>query len=520
MKKLLIFPLYLLLFFCYAQVSISSTPSNWMEEFNSYRSSIFIDGEGEWEWSENILIKKKEDKDFYFIDIGQKHFDLDKSKYDVFVIENYSIYGEWINTTLVFKKKDRKSVTKVIEEELKETNPVYDVSQSIIRNFLSKGQFVEIITVFHDNNFSQIIPKDKIEKILLRESKFYMKYGDDDSDCIEIELGEKYKKEPLIYRCGENLIVVKDKYTINLENSNEFSKHASRFYDESENQTDIAIKNGLIVLSARFAEKALEKDPDDVEAHFILGRVHFFFAMNAEKNMDGATAEKEFEFAVQNDPTNYLYYYYLGKRQQLNKKYSQARTSYNTSIKLNNKFDSSYYNLGLTCMSLSLNKEALSAFRSAHTVNPQHAKSYLEEARLLSKTFDDKNGAVTAYEEVISLEPDNIRALIECGSVYAALGKYSNAEEKFRKAIAQPGYKEDPMTYYNLSTVLYNQNKFDEALKYAGKAYGKKNLLRNNNEKAMIVYNYAWINDEIGNKRDAAILYSEVSIYDPLYSKE
>ena len=241
--------------------------------------------------------------------------------------------------------------------------------------------------------------------------------------------------------------------------------------------------------------------------------------MNAEKNKDGATAEKELELAAQNDPTNYLYYYYLGKRQQLNKKYSQARTSYNTSIKLNNKFDSSYYNLGLTCMNLNLNKEALSAFRSAHSVNPQHAKSYLAEARLLNKTFDDKNGAVTAYEKVISLEPDNISALRECGSVYAALAKYSNAEEKFRKAIAKLGSKDDPMTYYNLSTVLYNQNKFDDAYKNARIAYDTMNILTDSKAKAAIVYNYALCNEAKNQKLEAIPLYKEVLALDSNHSK-
>ncbi len=297
--------------------------------------------------------------------------------------------------------------------------------------------------------------------------------------------------------------------------ASKYSEIASNLYDASERETNPSSKETLIKEAVSYAQKAIEKDPNDAKAHFIL-------AMNAEKNKDGATAEKELELAARNDPTNYLYYYYLGKRQQLNKKYSQARTSYNTSIKLNNKFDSSYYNLGLTCMSLSLNKEALSAFRSAHTVNPQHAKSYLAEARLLNKTFDDKNGAVTAYEKVISLEPDNISALRECGSVYAALGKYSNAEEKFRKAIAKLGSTEDPMTYYNLSTVLYNQNKFDDAYKNAKIAYDTMNSSGSkldNKAKAAIVYNYALCNEAKNQKLDAIPLYKEVLALDSNHSK-
>ncbi|MBR5934332.1 MAG: tetratricopeptide repeat protein [Treponema sp.] len=294
--------------------------------------------------------------------------------------------------------------------------------------------------------------------------------------------------------------------------ASKYSEIASNLYDAAERETNPSAKTTLMKEAVNYAQKAIEKDPNNAKAHFIL-------AMNAENEKNDSLAEKELELAAQNDPGNYLYYYYLGRRQQINRKYSQARASYNTSIKLNNKFESSYFNLGLTCKALNLNKEALSAFRSAHTVNPQHAKAYLEEGRLLYRTFDDINGAITAFEKVISLEPDNLNAIKECGSAYAAQGKYVQAEEKFRKAISKLGSMDDPITFYNLSTVLYNQNKVEEAVKYAQKAYDTKNLLKNNKEKAMVVYNFALIKEGTGNKDDAILLYKEVLTLDPSHSK-
>lgn len=291
-----------------------------------------------------------------------------------------------------------------------------------------------------------------------------------------------------------------------------YSEVASNLYDAAERETNPQNKTVLMNNAVKYAQKAIENDPNNAKAHFIL-------AMNAENGKNAALAEKELELAAQNDPNNYLYYYYLGRRQQINKKYTQARASYNTSIKLNKNFESSHFNLGLTCKQLGLNQDALTAFRNAHSVNPNHAKAYLEEARILFRNYNDAAGAIKPYEEVIRIEPDNVNALKECGSVYASLEKYAKAEELFKRAVSKLGTTEDPLTYYNLSTVLYNQNKTEEALKYAEKAYSTKGVLKKNKEQAMVVYNYALITEKNGDVTKSISLYREVLTLDENHSK-
>lgn len=291
-----------------------------------------------------------------------------------------------------------------------------------------------------------------------------------------------------------------------------YAEIASNLYDAAEREKDPATKANLMQNAVHYAQLAVAKDPSNAKAHFIL-------AMNAEANKDPELAESELELAVKNEPNNYLYYYYLGRRQQINKKYSQARTSYQTSIKLNSNFDSSHFNLGLTCNRLNLTKEALASFRKAYAVNPQHAKAYLEEARLLKRSFADAEGAINAYNKVLSIEPDNMSALKECGSVYAETGNYAKAETCFRRAIAKLGTTPDPMTYFNLSTVLYNQNKVDDAVKYAKDAYDTKDNLRSASEKAMVTYQYALTTEKSGDKTKAISLYREVLTLNPSHTK-
>lgn len=272
--------------------------------------------------------------------------------------------------------------------------------------------------------------------------------------------------------------------------------------------------------AVNYVNLALSKDPGDPVSHYILG-------MNAFNARDYEKAQKEFEDAVKGDPNNYMYYYNLGRVQYRLSKYSAARSSFESAIKCNRNFDSAYFNLGMTLRRLGQTEtdrnrqakfyqDALQAFRTTRQVNTQNAKAYLEEARLIKNEFNSPDKSIEAYNHVITLEPMNIQALSECGLAYSAVRDYKRAEECFRKAVAliSPD-KPDPLTYYNLALCLYNQGKLNDAERYAKNAYDTKDVIKNNKEKAKIVYNYALIKDENGDGDNAIILYKEVLKLDP-----
>ncbi|MDE6718889.1 MAG: tetratricopeptide repeat protein, partial [Treponemataceae bacterium] len=295
--------------------------------------------------------------------------------------------------------------------------------------------------------------------------------------------------------------------------ASKYSEIAWALYDAASNEKDDGRKEKLNSAAVQYVNKALAKNQDDPASHYILG-------MNYIESGDWEKAQKELAIAVQNDPDNYLYYYNLGRAQFRLKNYTAAHSSFESSVKYNKNFDPAYFNLGMTCQRLKLNKDALAAFRSAHQVNPSYSRAYLEEARILNGAFNDSKGALDAYKKVIELDPVNTQALNECGSVYAGMGNYSEAENCYRRAIAllKPGDK-DPITYYNLATALFNQNKVSEARGNAKTAYEQMDALRRNSDKAMVVYNYALIEDTLGNADKAITLYKEVLILDPNNAK-
>ena len=201
------------------------------------------------------------------------------------------------------------------------------------------------------------------------------------------------------------------------------------------------------------------------------------------------------------------------------KKYTEAKYSFSTTSRLNGSFAPSRYNLGLTNLRLGEQRAALEDFRKAHDIDPRHERAYLEEGRLLSQ-MKDYAGAVNAYQNVVRINNTNRAALQELGSVYYQMEKYTDAENAFRQSLALlPAGTEDPLTFYNLSTVLYAQNKNDQALSYAKRSYDLKSSLKDKNGQVNVIYNYALLSEKTGNTDEAISKYAEVLRVNPNHVK-
>lgn len=301
---------------------------------------------------------------------------------------------------------------------------------------------------------------------------------------------------------------------VNSENftSSKKSEIAQALLEASEKSQSKEEKQRLLNEAVEMAKKALEENQNDSGAHYVM-------AQDALNKKDWKLALSELNKAVQNDPDNYLYYYDMGKVLYNLKKYQEAQVAFETSCSKNGNFAPSRYNLGITQLKLKNENGALSSFRKALDINPRHEKAYLEEARLLSKR-GDYSGAIASYQNVLKINNTNIDAVVELGSVYYMTGKYSQAEENYRKVIKtlQPS-ELLTLTEYNLSTVLFDEEKFTEAEKWAEEAYKGVGYIANDKSKANIIYNYALILDK-NRKSEAAIpLYLEVLQYNPEHIK-
>ena len=290
------------------------------------------------------------------------------------------------------------------------------------------------------------------------------------------------------------------------------SEIAELFYEASQKASSPEDKKQLEELAVEYAKNAIQLDPKASSSQYILG-------MDAYAKKDYRSALQYLTKAVENNNGNSHYYYNLGRVQFQMKKFTEAKYSFATSCQLDSRYAPARYNLGITNKRLNDTKAALSDFRKAHEIDNQHENAYLEEARILVK-MNDSAGAISAYKNVVRINNTNRNALNELGTVYSSEKKYEEAEEAFLQSLAllQSG-TEDPLTYYNLSTVLFNEDKMTDALSYAKKAYESSGSLTDNRFRSNIIYNYALLCEKTGNVDDAILKYGEVLKISPKHLK-
>lgn len=288
---------------------------------------------------------------------------------------------------------------------------------------------------------------------------------------------------------------------------------AGALYDASLNAANPDDKKKLQDAAVDYASKAVALEPKNAESQYILG-MDAFDKKNYQKALDHLVS------ATDNDTKgNYLYWYNLGRVQYMMKKYSGAKSSFSKACQLNGNFAPARYNLGLTNNKLNDSRAALAEFRKAHDIDSRHERSYLEEGRILASQ-KDYAGAINAYQNVIRINSTNRAALNELGSVYYQSGKYSEAENTFKQSLAMlPAGTDDSMTYYNLSTVLFEEDKVSDALLYAKKAYDSCGQIKNTANRANVIYNYALMSEKSGNTDNAIQKYAEVLQYNPNHLK-
>ena len=286
---------------------------------------------------------------------------------------------------------------------------------------------------------------------------------------------------------------------------------ARSLYDAAQNASDATTKTALNNAAAQYASEAVAKNSNNAPAHFVLG-------MRALDAKNYAKAEEELTLATKQDPTNGIYWYQLGRVQAMEKKYGPAATSFQTAIKYEPTLASGYYNLGYVQEKSGNVTAALESYKNAYKVDTKYERAYIAAARLMANAGDYK-GAVEAFGNAIKVNPSNAQTYQEQGSAYANMGDYKSAETSFRKALAyMDPSKPDAATYYNLSSVLSEQEKNSEGVNYAAIAYNNKasvsKVLQVN-----IVYNYGLLSEKTGETNRAISLYNEALSLDPNHLK-
>ncbi|MBQ0039033.1 MAG: tetratricopeptide repeat protein [Treponema sp.] len=289
------------------------------------------------------------------------------------------------------------------------------------------------------------------------------------------------------------------------------SEMAKAMYDASE-KAEGQNKKKLEKVAGETARNALQNNSTDPDTLFIA-------SIDALNRRNFAEAERLLEDAISKNPVNYMYYYQLGRVLAMQKKYDKSLNAFLTCNKLNDGFAPSYYNSGYVSEQMGKKAEALVYYQKATEANPSHENAYIGQGHVLRDMKNPKQ-AMNAFAKALALNPNRSQIYQELGSCCVEEKNYSQAENYFKKALQCPDATNDKnaLTYYNLSTVMYDQGKKTDALDYAKKAYDSKDKTEQS-VKANVVYNYGLVMQDTGKEDEALALYKEALSIDPKHVK-
>lgn len=98
--------------------------------------------------------------------------------------------------------------------------------------------------------------------------------------------------------------------------------------------------------------------------------------------------------------------------------------------------------------------------RRAVEFDPDNPDAVVKLARVL-RTIERNEEALELFIRYNTMVPGDFQGLAHIGSCLSALGRYSEAESYFRRALAG---RDDPVTHYNLGLLMAIGNRLDEAV--------------------------------------------------------
>jgi len=199
-------------------------------------------------------------------------------------------------------------------------------------------------------------------------------------------------------------------------------------------------------LVIKWNKKAIEIEPDLVEAHYNLGTAYYSKGL-----------------------------------------YDKAILNSKRAIELKPNYAEAHYNLGAACFKKGLVDEAIASYKKAIELKPDFAQAYCNlGAAYYSKGLYDK--AIVSYKKAINLKPNYAEAHGNLGIAYGKKELYDEAIASFKKAIEiEPDLAD---AHCNLGMTYF----FGKGLKYsAANHYYKAGLLyleRGNKEGALMAYDF------------------------------
>jgi tetratricopeptide (TPR) repeat protein len=234
---------------------------------------------------------------------------------------------------------------------------------------------------------------------------------------------------------------------------------------------ELYVKTGRIRDAVLQAQEILKRDPNNLEAHKLLGRIYLRSLGDMPGSGNGSDnvlklAIEQYEEIVKIEPNNIDDHMLLGRLYRLNNDLQKAEAELKTAVKLDPDSEEAVTTLALLYTDEGDTARALQVL-SAVPDTGRSAKLY----SALGATYEqrkDYKAAIDAYKHAIMLDRDNLDSIRGLAENYLNDGQIDKALEQY-KVIADAN-PEDAQTYLRISEIYRRQGKYDEALDSLKKA--------------------------------------------------
>jgi tetratricopeptide (TPR) repeat protein len=277
-------------------------------------------------------------------------------------------------------------------------------------------------------------------------------------------LAHMYEEQVAVYGRSELATKAMEEYRLAIE-----ADPSSEFLTSG--LAELYVKTGRIRDAVLQAQDILKRDPNNLEAHKLLGRIYLRSLGDMPGGGNGSDnvlklAIEQYEQIVKIEPDSVDDHLLLGRLYRLNNDLIKAEAELKIAVKLDPDSEEAITTLSLLYSDEGDTTKALQVL-SAVPDTGRSAKLYAALGATYEQRKEYKN-AIDAYKHAIQLDRDNLDAirglaenLLNDGQVDAALDQF--------KVIADAN-PEDAQTYLRISEIYRRQGKYDEALDSLKKA--------------------------------------------------
>ena len=234
---------------------------------------------------------------------------------------------------------------------------------------------------------------------------------------------------------------------------------------------ELYAKTGRIRDAVLEAQDILKRDPNNLEAHKLLGRIYLRSLGDVQNGQGSQNVLKlaidQYEQIIKIEPDNVDDHLLLGRLYRLNNDLQKAEGEFKTAVKLDPNSEEA-----VTTLAYLYNEEGDTARAGEVLSSIPDASRSAKLYSALGYTYEQQKqykNSITAYRKAIELDRDNLDAIRGLAQNLMNDGQTDAALEQYK--IIADANPEDAQTYLRMAEIYRKSGKFDlamDSLKKAG----------------------------------------------------